>query len=371
MSLSPRTIGICGVGLIGGSIGLGLKTSGFPGRIIGLSSPETLGQAQAAGCIDEGYGYDKLPLVAAQCDLLFLCAPIYSIIATIEQLGNCELPNGLIITDVGSTKRAIMESARAHLPDHVDFVGGHPMAGSEKSGASAADPYLFQNAIYAFIASAPEKADRAQALALFCERYLGCRHVVLSDELHDRIAAAVSHLPHLLAVALVNTVEREEQLRPGTLSLAAGGFRDLTRVASSPYSMWHDILFTNKEKIASLLDTFSEVLSDLRAGISHRGSLEAEFDSAKRTRDSVPLAGKGFIKPLTEILVIAQDKPGMIASIASTLAQEQINIKDIEVMKIREGTGGTIRIAVESFDLAQKAVELLRAQGITARERQE
>jgi prephenate dehydrogenase len=364
----PQTIVISSVGLLGGSIGLSLKSSGFQGRIIGLSSPDNVEIAIKLGCIDEGYGYDSLEEVIKTADVIFLCSPIMAIIESIKKLGNLKLPQGLLVTDVGSTKQAIKAAAAEFLPKHVRFIGGHPMAGSEKSGPSVSDPYLFQNAIYVLTPEKSEPDTTEKGFAHFLESRLGCRHVFLAPDIHDRIAATVSHVPHLLAVALVNLAKRTDDRTPGALSLAAGGFRDLTRIASAPFSMWRDILTTNDKIIAPIIDEYIEILNEMKANLSAPGVGES-FKSAATARNQIPSNRKGFISALHEVLVFTKDQPGIIARMAGALAAEDINIKDIEVMKIREGEGGTIRLGLESPQTAARAIGILEKHGFTARER--
>lgn len=368
MPLIPEHIAIYSVGLLGGSIGLALRNSGFEGKITGLSSPENIRIAKDLGCIDEGYPYENLHDVVKQCDLIFLCSPINSIIRSIENLGTLKLPDNLIITDVGSTKTAIVTTAANKLPSNVRFIGGHPMAGSEKSGPSASDPYLFQNAIYVITPQNGEPDTLHKEFAVFLEKFLGCRTLFLNPSIHDRIAATVSHLPHLLAVALVNLAQDVESQTPGTLALAAGGFRDMTRIASAPYSMWHDILSTNKAAVEPLIDSYIDLLSGIKSQMKN-DSLSETFNQSRQTRLRIPLSNKGFIRPLSEILVIAKDQPGFIASLTKTLAERNINIKDIEVMKVREGEGGTIRLAFETSAISAEAVSILTENGFSARER--
>jgi prephenate dehydrogenase len=365
---TPRTIVISSVGLLGGSLGLSLKSSGFSGTIIGLSSPANIETAKSLGCIDEGYGYDRLADVIAGADALFICSPILAIIDCIEKLGSMTLPEGLLITDVGSTKQAITAAATAYLPRHVHFIGGHPMAGSEKSGPSVSDPYLFQNAMYVLTAAGgnPDATDRA--FAAFLERYLGCRHVFLAPDVHDMIAATVSHVPHLLAVALVTLAKRTDDRTPGAMALAAGGFRDLTRIASAPFSMWRDIILTNEKVIGPIVDEYIGILHEIKSLMADK-KLGDMFESAARAREQIPANRKGFISALHEILVHAKDQPGVIAVISQSLAMEDINIRDIEVVKVREGEGGTIRLGLESRDHATRAVKILAQNGFSARER--
>ncbi|MFW5959715.1 MAG: prephenate dehydrogenase, partial [Chitinivibrionales bacterium] len=238
---SVNNIIIYSTGLLGGSIGLALKNSGWKGRITGLSSEKNIGRALDLGCIDEGFGYEKLPEIIGSCDMLFLCSPIKVIIETLDRLSGLNLPEGMIISDIGSTKKAITEHAAEILPKKVSFIGGHPMAGSEKSGPGSADPYMFQNAVYAITQCRNGEEKLANDFSEFLESYLGCKSVIIDAETHDYIAAAISHVPQLLSVMLVNLAGRVEDDVPGTLQLAAGGFRDMTRIASSPYSMWKDI----------------------------------------------------------------------------------------------------------------------------------
>ncbi len=367
MPFAPKTITIYSVGLLGGSIGLALRNSGFSGRIIGLSSASKLPLALRLGCIDEGYPYDALPDIIGRTDLLILCSPISVILKTLQVLSGMKLPQGIVITDVGSTKEEICTAAKRLLPD-VYFIGGHPMAGSEKSGPGAADPYLFQNAIHVLTPDDGEPSGRDREIAVFFEHFLGSRALFLDPARHDRIVAAVSHVPHLLAVALVNSVQEVESEQPGTLSLAAGGFRDMTRIAGASYDLWHDIFATNRQSIQPLIDRLISRLSDMKGQLD-TGSLREAFDAAEKTRSRIPGNAKGFIRRLSEVLVIAKDQPGIIARIAITLADRGINISDIEVLKVREGEGGTIRLAFDSPLLAQQATDLLQQAGFLARER--
>lgn len=367
MDFSPRTITIYSVGLLGGSLGLALKQSGYKGKIIGLSSLSNIEKALELGCIDEGHDYGHLEEVIKETDLLFLCSPINTIIDVLNNLSTMQLHRDLLVTDVGSTKNFIMQAA-SKLPEGVHFIGGHPMAGSEKSGPGAADPFLFQNAIYVLSSSNAVVTDLEKSFAAFLIEKLGCRTLFLDPMIHDQIAATVSHVPHLLAVALVLLARKTEEEIPGTLTLAAGGFRDMTRIASAPYTMWHDILVTNRQAIGNQLDDLIIILKDIKEKLK-QSSLKEAFNDSRETRSKISSSGKGFINPLSEVLVRAKDQPGIITSISKVLSDQMINIKDIEVVKVREGEGGTIRLAFESSDIARKAIAILTQCGFLARER--
>ncbi len=365
MTYSPKQITIYSVGLLGGSLGLALRSSGWKGRIVGLSSGRNLEAALELGAIDEGGSYDDLDNVVQETDLLFLCSPITAIIETIHRLGKLKLPKGLVITDIGSTKRAVIAAAKEALPDSVHFVGGHPLAGSEKSGSEHSDPYLFQNAVYVLTPWSGEASSEENALAAFLSRWLGCRNLFLPPDVHDSIAGAVSHLPQILSVALANVAHDCEETTPGTLRLAAGGFRDMTRIAASPFGMWRDIIATNKDTINTLLDETIVKLKNMKDSLAGDG-LSSHFERAAHTRSRAPVHGKGFLTKLHDILIVAGDEPGVIASISSSLAKNSINIKDIEVLKVREGEGASIRMAFECRKEAERAVELIKKQGFQA-----
>jgi prephenate dehydrogenase len=368
-AFNPGTVAIYSVGLLGGSIGLALKASGYKGRIIGMSSQASIATAMSLGCIDEGHPYAALDTVIKNAGCLFLCSPIHAIISAIERLGVLDIPKGCVITDVGSTKSEIVAAARRCLPSHAHFIGGHPMAGSEKRGPSSADPYLFQNALYVLTPGENTPGEVVRDFSAFLDAKLGCRHAVLDPETHDTIAAAVSHVPHLLAVALVNVAAAMDGRVPGTLSLAAGGFRDMTRIASSPYALWHDILATNKSRIGPVIDEVIAALSAMKQGLLADG-LKESFDSAAATRAKIPGSSKGFIQAPCDVYVVVKDQPGMIALMANACAKENINIKDIEVIKVRENEAGTIRLAFETKDIAAAAVGLFHGLGLTAWERE-
>ena len=361
-----KRIAIVGVGLIGGSLGLAIKRAGLDIKIVGISRSRTVATAKRLGAIDEGYSYEAMARGLEGVELVFLCTPILQILALMDQVSSCIGP-GTIVTDVGSTKGEIVAKAGEVFGEEVSFVGGHPMAGAEKRGAANADPFLFQNAIY--VLTPPEGApegptERLRGLL----GQLGARVVAMPPEQHDQIAAAISHLPQMLAVSLVNMVGKLNADDPFFLQLAAGGFRDMTRIASSPYEVWLDICETNRAEIAGMIDRYIEALGDLRKQLVEEG-LEGAFGFANITRDAIPRDSKGFMHPHPEILVVAEDRPGIIAGISTLLAGEEININDIEVLKVREGEGGTLRLAFESEMAAARAVALLNENGYEARRR--
>lgn len=361
------TVTIAGVGLIGGSLGLAAKRAGFDGKILGVSSPSSLEHARRAGAIDEGFPYDELVVAAARSDLVVLAAPILTIIEHLELLGRAgdRLRPGTIITDVGSTKRAIVAAAARVLPPSIAFIGGHPLAGSEQRGAAAADPFLFQNAYYVLTPGERAGDDAVERLAAFLG-LTGARVIVLPAAEHDRVAAAISHLPQLLAVHLVNYLESLGPLRDTAKRLAAGGFRDMTRIASSSFRVWDDILSTNRDEVIATVESFGKFLAAGTAGLDPAMLAEA-FEHAALTRGEIPIDTRGFLSRLWDVLVEVEDRPGMILDLVQPLTAKGINIKDIEVLKVREGEGGTMRLAFATIEEAREAILELERRSFRAR----
>lgn len=345
---------------------MALKRTGFEGRIVGVSSAQTIGQAVETGAIDDGFTYDHLETALSCADLVFLCTPISRILDLIEPVASA-VPKGAVITDVGSTKTEIVRTAQRVVPEGVHFIGGHPMAGSEKRGVLAADPYLFENAIYVLAPARGVPETLLDCLSGLVSR-LGAKVVLMEPEEHDRTAAAISHLPQMVAISLVSLVGHLDGEESMYLRLAAGGFRDMTRIASSPYDVWRDICRTNVEEVEGMIDAFVRELSSVRDHLRD-ARLGDDFAFANRIRGAIPRDAKGFIHPLYDVVLVAQDRPGVIAEIALALADAGININDIEVLKVREGEAGTIRLAFENEVAADKAVAILACLGYRARPR--
>ena len=365
-----QTITIVGVGLIGGSFAMALRKRGFQGRILGISRPKPIEEALRKGLIDEGFPYERLGEAAARSELIILATPINRIIELIEELGKMgrDLGDGTVITDVGSTKREIMETAARALPEGVHFIGGHPLAGSEERGVQASDPLLFENAIYVLTPPGGEESPEVQRLGAFIS-LTGARVIVLTPQKHDLIAAAISHLPQILAVELVNSLDELGDDSEKAVHLAAGGFRDMTRIASSPFAIWKDILSSNTAEIRGLLKKFNQRLSE-RIEEFDIEDLEQSFEKARETRSALPRDTKGFLTRLWDLRVVVEDRPGMIADISGHLYSKGLNIKDMSVVKVREGETGSVRIAFGTREQALQALEELEAAGYQARLRE-
>ena len=363
-----QSVAIIGVGLIGGSLGLVWKKQAQDVEIIGFDQSATLDRAIAIGALDRAAS--SLEEAVSDADVIVLAAPIQSILEILEQIAP-HVKAGAIVTDVGSVKGPVADRASTVLPSGVLFVGGHPMAGSERRGIDQADALLFENAAYVLcppddIDASTLEVEYASFVALI--EATGARLIVLPPARHDRIAAFVSHLPQLLAVALMNHVANEDGQDDAFLQLAAGGFRDMTRIASSPFDVWSDILKANDTHILEVLDSFAGRIEVLRREIAggDMETLQSRFQDARSKRETIPRNTKGFLHPLADVYVYAEDHPGELLSITRILYEASLNIKDIELLKIREGTGGAFRIGFAEDATAAAATETLIRAGYTA-----
>lgn len=277
------TIAIIGVGLIGGSIGMAAKARGLARKVIGIGrDPRKLHRAQELAAIDTWT--TDLMAGAADADLIFVCTPVLAVVPMIKAI-SLVAKEGAIITDVGSTKSEITRGAEEAVPSGVNFIGGHPMAGLEIGGVEAALPYLFLDATYVVT---PTKATSVAALNTLVEftQGLGSHVILMNPEEHDRSAAVVSHLPHILSASLLRLAS-EEQARSGkVLELAAGSFRDMTRVSASPTDVWVDICMSNRETISQTIDNMIDILQNTRERIKagDANAIEKLFTKARDVR---------------------------------------------------------------------------------------
>ena len=362
---------IIGTGLIGGSLGLAWAQRQPELTIIGHDRPEVLEQAEARGAIDQKAAD---PVSAVQdADLVVLATPLATTVRLLDTIADA-LPDGCFVTDVASVKEPVLEQAAEVLPDHATFLGGHPMAGAEHSGIDHADPLLFENAVYSLCLPANADAsalDGPLAPVVELVEATGSRPLVLDASRHDRLVAATSHVPQLLSVALVNLVANTEDdaEQDLALQLAGGGFRDMTRIASSPFDMWRDVLVGNEREIHEALSRLRRGLRTLRNRLLEEDleALEDAFDEARTARGAMPRDQKGFLHPLSDVHVRAPDEQGIIHELSGHLLDADLNVKDIELQTIREGTGGTFRLAFADAAAAEQAVAVLSEAGYEAR----
>lgn len=365
--MSQLTCGFIGLGLIGGSIARALKKSVPDIKIIAYDiNREALLLAKEAAVADV-----VTPAIDAsftQCDYLFLCAPVRGNDGNLEAVKAVMKP-GCLLTDVGSVKTAIHEAVReAGLEE--SFIGGHPMAGSERVGFANSKASLLENAYYILTPTALVSREKVEAYRNLVAG-MGAIPLILDCRKHDYVTAAISHLPHVIAASLVNLV-RDSDSEDGIMRLvAAGGFKDITRIASSSPAMWQQICLTNGSNISSLLTDYIGALTEFREQIDGRQgeSLYGQFESARIYRDSFLGASSGPIKPVYGISVDIDDKTGALARIVTLLAERGISIKNIGITHNRESEDGVLKLEFYGEAALTEASGLLTAEGYALRTR--
>lgn len=352
------TCGFAGLGLIGGSLAKALRKFHPDYRLIGYDiQKDALRLAVSEGVLDEAVS--EINEAFSGCDYIFLCAPVSFNDENLLQLKKYISPSCLL-TDVGSVKTDIHEHIHALSLDR-QFIGGHPMAGSERTGYISSKAILLENAYYILTPTETvprEMVEEYRELAAS----LGAIPLILPYKRHDYVTAAVSHVPHVIAASLVNLIKQEDDREGIMKMIAAGGFKDITRIASSSPTMWEQICTANGDNIALLLDHYIAVLTDIRDKVKNSSSEEiyAFFDSARQYRDSFIDASSGPIKKSYAISIEIADEPGNLAGIAAILAENHISIKNIGIEHNRERLEGVLRIEFyeeEGIALARTILE--------------
>lgn len=357
-------IAIYGVGLIGGSLALCFR--GKPGFTVTGHSPNPASAEKYVkrGVVDRAT--TDFAEAAEDADFIFLCVPVGKLEEYLIRLYELPLKEGCIITDVGSTKQGIVACADrlAGKRKGPVFIGGHPMAGKEKSGVEAATGHLFENAFYVLTPgrSATEEDIRRLAGLLELTR---AQIVRLDAATHDRIVGAISHLPHIIAAALVNQVARYNDENDMYQLLAAGGFRDITRIASSDPVIWRDILLANREVVLPLLHDWNrEIATFIRLLEQGDGpGIAEQFAKAGAFRSRLPERRKGVLTSMFDIYVDVTDEPGIIGRIATKLGERQINLSNIQIMENRLDVPGVLRLSFREEAEMVRAAETLEEMG--------
>lgn len=350
------TVAFIGLGLIGGSIAKGLKRSAPNIKIMAyMRTRKKLEQAQREQIVD--VILDGIDETLLECDILFLCTPVEYNTDYLTKIRPF-LKQGAIVTDVSSTKTEIHRTVAA-LGMESCFIGGHPMAGSEKTGYEHATDHLLENAYYILTPTPKTKPSDLELLTELAKT-IGAMPLILDYQQHDFSVAAISHLPHLIASSLVNLVhdnDNEEQLMK---RLAAGGFKDITRIASSSPIMWEQICMTNTENISLLLQKYIASLTRLAEQLKTKEetAIYQLFESSRDYRNSFAESSRGALAPEYSFSVDIVDEPGAISIISSILAGKGINIKNIGIDHNRERGEGALRISF--YDEASKAAAIRR-----------
>lgn len=355
--------GFIGFGLIGGSIARALKEyrkdvvitayqrGSVPSRSLSLAKEDGVLDVITTNLAD-----------FSACDMIFLCAPVQKNIEYLEQLKDIISPNCLL-TDVGSVKGNIHAQVERLGLSHC-FIGGHPMTGSEKTGYEHSSVVLLENAYY-ILTPTPQTTDQMLKNYTSLVNTIGSIPIVLDPAEHDAITAAISHVPHIIAAQLVNLIQNSGSMEPKMRLLAAGGFKDITRIASSSPEIWENICMSNKASICDMLTRYQNSLEEAKQMIlsEETDALYQMFDSAGNYRNSIPANSKGALMSSFELFVDIRDETGALALLATLLSLHGISIKNIGIIHNREFEQGVLRIEFYDKDAVAKATKVLETNG--------
>jgi prephenate dehydrogenase len=342
-----NTLGIIGVGLIGGSVGLAARDSGW--YVLGVDTPQVLHNAAHSGAIHRASTIKEV----READLIVVAAPISKVTDLLGDL----TPTGALITDVASAKSAIVRKAQSLK---LRFVGGHPMAGSQLSGVANASSKLFEGARYFLTPTERTDPEDYRQVSGFV-RELGAVPTAVDPNKHDLLMAALSHLPHLMAAALLKVAS---DISPEALSFAGPSFRDLTRVGASNPELWSDILAENAPALGEALGAFAGAMAQLGSEIKDRQSMEGRFRQAREAYDALGgiLVEKGGAN--VEVAIPVENRPGVFAEVTTLMGSNNINILDLYVR--HSNMERAALVLTLDAEAAQQAIELLRSAGFTA-----
>ena len=373
-------ITLVGFGLLASSVASAIKQANLPVKIRAVSSPSTLDRAREMKLADEFFGYDQTAEWAKDTDIILLCSPILHILKTLDALSS--LPKEflqdcsgcsskkILVSDIGSTKVEICK-AGAKLPAPFVFVGSHPMAGSEKRTLEYNDPSIFENA-YWFVCPPDGTPEEDYKSLLQLIDFVGAHSVVFPPEHHDRTMAWVSHMPQMLSSTLAANIP-ERLLNYNYQHYAGRAFRDMTRIAASGWNMWHDIAVTNRGETVRALREVREGLDETiaamdRLQVVNEGkpaendcseNLEKVFKAGNDGRASLFAPGRNAASSFSEITVPLKDQPGALLNVLKPLAEAGLNVRDIELMKVRENVAGTLLLAFKTPEEARRAIQIL------------
>lgn len=358
-----ENVAIIGLGLIGGSLALALKRGDRNIEITGFDrSYATADEAYRRGIIDT-----IAPSAKAACekaDFVIFATPVNTTIALMEEASEWTFKENVILSDTGSTKNPIMQAAERLQDLGLTFIGGHPMAGSHKSGIAAAKAHLYENAYYVLTPSSNANVEQIEMLKELLVPTKG-KFVILDAAEHDRMTAIVSHFPHIIASSLVGRLAEQEKQQPFVKNLAAGGFRDLTRIASADPTMWRDITIQNRDELLEQLDGWLYEMQSIRSMI-HENNPDKIYDffsEAKEFRDRLPSTSGGAVQGALymtfDLHIDIPDHPGIISEITKILADAQISITNIRIVETRTDVYGILVVSFQNADDRKKARTIL------------
>ena len=364
--MKSKTIGFVGLGLIGGSIAKAILKIYPNTRILATASRESTIETAFEERLIDNNGLLKIHQFG-QCDIIFLCSPVKINCEYLEKLKDVVKPD-CVITDVGSVKGDITAVARS-LKMTNQFIGGHPMTGSELTGLENSSASLLENAYYILTADPEMNEDTYREFGDYIKS-LGAIPINMSPEEHDDATAAISHLPHVVAASLVNLVNDHDGEKNICKTIAAGGFKDITRIASGSPTMWQHIFLSNKAAILKLIKGFKDELEQFENAISAADENEILnlWTKAKDYRDSITIPVNGSFK-FYELYCDIDDKPGTLVGVLQLLANADISVKNIDIIHNREFEPGVLRIEFYTQESLDKAKTVLTHNNYYVRQR--
>lgn len=352
------TFGFIGIGLIGGSTAKALRRV-FPSCKIIVYNRSAEPRVMALNDGTANIAVAQIDSTFKECDYIFLCTPVEKNVEYLKVLKNI-IDDKCIITDVGSVKGNIHEAVR-QLDMESNFIGGHPMAGSEKTSYVYANDRLLENAYYAVTPTSSVPADRIEEFTEIVTK-IGAIPIRLSYKEHDKVVATISHLPHLIAASLVNLVKDNDSEAEYMKTMAAGGFKDITRIASSSPEMWEQICMTNNINISDMLQKYIDSLNNIKNELSTKNG-QAIYNliaESRDYRDNINEHSNSIINRSFNVYCDIIDESGAIATIATILAANSVSIKNIGIIHNREFEEGVLKISFYDEPSADKAVEQLQ-----------
>ncbi|RLL48212.1 prephenate dehydrogenase [Oceanobacillus piezotolerans] len=360
-----KNIVVAGLGLIGGSLAKSMMLA-EENHVIGYDvNQDSLDFALFNGIIHQAA--NEFLNAIQDADFIIFATPISETISLINELNQTSLKKDVIVSDVASVKSSVINTAKELTNERITFIGGHPMAGSHKKGISAAKAHLFENAMYVLTPAYRSTPEKLSALKEILQNTKS-NFVVLNAEEHDEMTAVISHFPHLIASSLVHQASKWQNKHAFLPNLAAGGFRDITRIASSNPELWQDIFYHNRQKVSQLLKDWIEEMANIKELIdtNEKEKMVHFLKEAKNYRDGLPDKSIGAIPSFYDIYVDIRDQPGALASVTLLLANKNISIKNIEILEIREGITGALRLSFYSKKTQLKSMDILQQHGFEA-----
>ncbi len=362
-----RAVVVIGIGLIGGSLAAAIRKRQLARRVLGVDPDEAARRhAVERGVVDEALTMEDA--VAAGwfsregADLVVIATPARAAAEVLARLGEAGYEG--VVTDVASTKTAVIAAAAEHLGPKAAFVGGHPMAGSERSGVAAANPDLFEGAYYVLTPTESTDVDAYRKLNALVGA-LGARVVAVDARHHDEAVAVISHVPHVAAAALINiAAARGAAAGEDVLRLAAGGFKDMTRIAAGSPELWTGISMDNREALVRGID---ELIDELAAFVSYlnednRLAVRSWLAAAAEVRRELPAQWVPAATALTELLIPMVDRPGVVAQVTTAVGRAACNIEDIEIDHQTEDRA-LLRVVITDEGDPQALLDSLRSLG--------